>query len=412
MEHYSRPQPAPIVAPCASVNSMPLTIITMLFFMWGLLTSLNDVLIPHLKSIYTLSYVQAMLVQFCFFGAYFIASLPAGMLVRRIGYQRGVVAGLVTAAAGCALFYPAATSGYAMFLAAFFVLACGVTILQVAANPYVTVLGDPAGASRRLTLTQAFNSLGTTLAPVLGGMLILGAASSADRNTQIAAVQGPYLYLALALLTLAVLFALVRLPRIVEATAAQADGGSLLTHRRLVLGAVGIFMYVGAEVSVGSFLINYLGESRIAGLRADQAAHYVGLYWGGAMLGRFIGVAIMRSISPGTALAFTAASSILLILLFGVQQRTARDVVDTRRRPVQLHHVSGDFQHGAATARAADGTWLRLAVHGYRRRRHRAFRAGVPGRQRWPASVLPDTGRLLRLRPLLRIEVSPRLIHF
>ncbi|MRW93265.1 glucose/galactose MFS transporter [Duganella sp. FT80W] len=315
MENYSRPQLGPIAAPGASGTTVPLTIVTILFFMWGLLTSLNDVLIPHLKSIYTLSYVQAMLVQFCFFGAYFIASLPAGMLVRRIGYQRGVVAGLVTAAAGCALFYPAATSGYAMFLAAFFLLACGITILQVAANPYVTVLGDPAGASRRLTLTQAFNSLGTTLAPVLGGMLILGAALPADRDAQIAAVQGPYLYLALALLTLAVLFAFARLPRIVDATDAQVEGGSLLTQRRLVLGAVGIFMYVGAEVSVGSFLINYLGESRIAGLAADQAAHYVGLYWGGAMVGRFIGVAVMRSIAPGKALAFNAACSILLILL-------------------------------------------------------------------------------------------------
>ncbi|MHA4867209.1 sugar MFS transporter [Duganella sp. PWIR1] len=329
MENYSRPQLASMAAPGATGNTVPLTIVTILFFMWGLLTSLNDVLIPHLKAIYTLTYVQAMLVQFCFFGAYFIASLPAGVLVRRIGYQRGVVVGLVTAAAGCAMFYPAASSGYAMFLAAFFILACGITILQVAANPYVTVLGDPASASRRLTLTQAFNSLGTTLAPVLGGMLILGAGvltaeelgrlplvdQSVYRSHQIASVQGPYLYLALALLMLAALFAVARLPRIVEAVdQAQPAQGSLFAQRRLVLGAVGIFMYVGAEVSIGSFLINYMGEPRIAGLSAEQAAHYVSLYWGGAMVGRFIGVAVMRSVAPGKALAVSAACSMALIL--------------------------------------------------------------------------------------------------
>src|SRR5690242_7934119 len=155
------------VAGTSHKRTGPLVIVTILFFMWGLLTSLNDVLIPHLRAVYTLSYVQAMLVQFCFFGAYFIVSLPAGMLIRKIGYQSGAVAGLVIAAAGCALFYPAATRGYALFLFAFFVLAAGITTLQVAANPYVTALGDPRTASSRLTLTQAFNSLGTTVAPTL-----------------------------------------------------------------------------------------------------------------------------------------------------------------------------------------------------------------------------------------------------
>jgi FHS family L-fucose permease-like MFS transporter len=186
-------------------NTMPLVVVTMLFFMWGLLTSLNDVLIPHLKAVYMLSYVQAMCVQFCFFGAYFIVSVPAGMLIRRIGYQRGAVAGLAVAAAGCGLFYPAASGGYGLFLLAFFVLAAGITTLQVAANPYVTALGDPVTASSRLTLTQAFNSLGTTVAPLLGGALILhagvrsgtelvqlpAAEQLAARAQQAAAVQGP-----------------------------------------------------------------------------------------------------------------------------------------------------------------------------------------------------------------------------
>lgn len=190
-------------------NTVPLIIITSLFFMWGLLTSLNDILIPHLKAIYTLNYMQAMLVQLCFFGAYFVISLPAGILIKKVGYQTGVVIGLAVAATGCAMFYPASVSGYMLFLFAFFVLASGITILQVAANPYVTALGDAQTASSRLTLTQAFNSLGTTIGPTLGGMLILtGAAlTSAQlaelpeteqilyRAKEAATVQMPYLVL-------------------------------------------------------------------------------------------------------------------------------------------------------------------------------------------------------------------------
>nr|WP_315475394.1 sugar MFS transporter [uncultured Undibacterium sp.] len=315
-------------------NNSALVIVTLLFFMWGLLTSLNDVLIPHLKSVYTLTYVQAMLVQFCFFGAYFIVSWPAGILIKRIGYQSGAVAGLVIAAIGCALFYPAATRGYGLFLLAFFVLASGITILQVAANPYVTVLGDAKTASSRLTLTQAFNSLGTTIAPALGGFLILSgvvltaaqfealpaAEQLAHRAKEAAAVQGPYLALAAALLVLAILFALARLPKIsheeelVINTSAPSQHASVLSHKHLVLGAIGIFLYVGGEVSIGSFLINFLGESHIANLSAADAAHYVSYYWGGAMVGRFIGFVVMRKVSPGKALAFNATCSIALIL--------------------------------------------------------------------------------------------------
>ncbi|WEF33621.1 sugar MFS transporter [Pseudoduganella chitinolytica] len=312
-------------APAAQPShTVPLIVITILFFMWGLLTSLNDVLIPHLKGVYTLNYVQAMLVQFCFFGAYFIVSLPAGMLIRRIGYQRGAVTGLVIAAAGCALFYPAAMSGYGLFLFAFFVLASGITVLQVAANPFVTVLGPPAGASSRLTLTQAFNSLGTTIAPALGGMLILTQVPAVtgavvDRAQEAAAVQGPYLALAGALLLLAVLFAIVRLPTITHDDGLLELPGqakaSVLKQRHLLLGAIGIFLYVGAEVSIGSFLINFLGEERIAGMSHAAAANYVSWYWGGAMVGRFAGFFVMRRVSPGKALAFNAAATIVLVLL-------------------------------------------------------------------------------------------------
>jgi FHS family L-fucose permease-like MFS transporter len=331
----------PSLAPTASQagtanNTGPLVIVTILFFMWGLLTSLNDVLIPHLKAIYTLTYVQAMLVQFCFFGAYFIVSVPAGALIRRVGYQSGAVIGLLIAAAGCALFYPASNSGYGLFLFAFFVLASGITILQVAANPYVTVLGPAGTASSRLTLTQAFNSLGTTIAPHVGGILILsGAAIGADKlaamnATELAAyraheassVQGPYLALAVALAILAVLFALARLPKIShgeETTAAASGKASALAYRHLVLGTIAIFLYVGGEVSIGSFLVNFLGEQHIAGLAPAVAASYVSVYWGGALVGRFIGFAVMRYVSPGKSLAFNALAVIVLVLaaIFG-----------------------------------------------------------------------------------------------
>nr|WP_162039288.1 sugar MFS transporter [Undibacterium sp. YM2] len=316
----------------ARSQTSSLVIVTILFFMWGFLTSLNDVLIPHLKSIYTLSYVQATLVQFCFFGAYFIVSIPAGMLIRKIGYQHGAVTGLVIAASGCAMFYPASMGSYALFLLAFFILASGITILQVAANPYVTVLGEARTASSRLTLTQAFNSLGTTVAPVLGGILILsGAALTAAEIAQLpaseqisyrasagAAVQMPYLLLAGALLLLAVLFAFARLPKITHAVdsdaATSSSKTSVFAHTHLLMGAIGIFLYVGGEVSIGSFLINFLGESDVGGLTPALAAHYVSFYWGGAMVGRFIGFAVMRKLSPGKTLAFNSAAAIILIL--------------------------------------------------------------------------------------------------
>ncbi len=305
-----------------------LVIITLLFFMWGLLTSLNDVLIPHLKAVYTLSYVQAMLVQLCFFGAYLLVSLPAGLLIRRIGYQYGVVSGLLLAALGCALFYPASLGTYGMFLTAFFVLASGITILQVAANPYVTILGSAATASSRLTLTQAFNALGTTVAPALGGMLILSGASvpvqelaqlpavqqAQQKALEAAAVQGPYLFLAGLLVLTALVFALVRLPRIAPQADAGRSGVALWSQPRLMLGVLAIFLYVGGEVSIGSLLINFIGEPSVAGLSAAEAAPLVSYYWGGAMVGRFIGFAVMRKVSPGKALGVNAACSVLLIL--------------------------------------------------------------------------------------------------
>jgi FHS family L-fucose permease-like MFS transporter len=288
-----------------------LTVLTSLFFMWGFITCLNDILIPHLKAAFGLNYAEAMLIQFMFFTAYFIMSLPSGAIVEKLGYRRGIVIGLVAAGIGCLLFYPAAsTRSYLIFLTAFFVLASGITLLQVAANPYVAILGSPRTASSRLNLTQAFNSFGTTIAPIIGAYLILSnAAHTAEeiaklppaeqvayRVAEASSVQIPYLGLAAALFLIAGVFAAVKLPLIEASDVQSSAGGSYDAHHRtawgyrhLVLGAVGIFLYVGAEVSIGSFLVNYLNQDFIAGLPAVDAGKYVSLYWGGAMVGRFFG---------------------------------------------------------------------------------------------------------------------------
>lgn len=298
--------------------TVPLVWLTTLFFIWGFITCLNDILIPHLKSIFDLNYTQAMLVQFCFFGAYFVVSIPAGALVKRIGYKKGIVIGLLIAAFGCLMFYPAAAvQKYPLFLAALFVLASGITILQVSANPYVTILGKPRTASSRLTLTQAFNSLGTTIAPYFGALLILATAaeglSEADRLAHEAqAVQGPYLMLFAALFILAAIFALIKLPHIEHKQDVNAPG-SAWSYPHLVLGAVAIFVYVGAEVSIGSFLVNFLGEANIAGLAEKDAAHYVAYYWGAAMVGRFIGAVVMQKIAAGKVLCFASVMACVLV---------------------------------------------------------------------------------------------------
>ena len=297
-------------------NMFALVALTSLFFMWGLITSLNDILIPKLKGAFDLSYTEAMMVQFCFFFAYFVVSIPAGRLVKGIGYKKGIVVGLLIAASGCVGFYPSADlQSYPLFLAALFVLASGITILQVAANPYVTVLGDPKTASSRLTMTQAFNSLGTTVGPVLGGILILGAAAGAVESAAEGAksVQAPYLGLAGILVLLAVVMAALRLPEVqAEEEEGADDGRTAWSYSHLVLGAVGIFVYVGAEVSIGSFLVNFFAEESIAGLEEVEAAKLVGFYWGGAMVGRFIGALAMQKIEAGKALAFNAVMACLL----------------------------------------------------------------------------------------------------
>ena len=298
-----------------------LTSLTTLFFMWGFITCLNDILIPHLKGVFDLSYSQAMLIQFCFFSAYFLVSLPSGFIVKKLGYQKGIVIGLVIAAVGCLSFYPAASMhSYPAFLLALFILASGITLLQVSANPYVSMLGEARTASSRLTLTQAFNALGTTIAPFFGAMLILNeAAESISTQASADAVQMPYVLLAAMLLILAAIFAWIKLPDMSQPTDLETDdtptSGSAWQYRHLVLGALAIFVYVGAEVSIGSFLVSFFAEPEIAGLAESQAAKYIAYYWGGAMVGRFIGAAVMQKIAGGKALAFNAVMAVVLILI-------------------------------------------------------------------------------------------------
>lgn len=312
--------------------TLPLVVLTSLFFMWGFLTCLNDLIIPHFKAVFELDYARAMLVQFAFFTAYFVVSLPSGKFVGRFGYKRGIVTGLLVAATGCLLFYPAAAArSYNMFLGALFILASGITLLQVAANPYVAVLGPPETASSRLTMTQAFNSAATAIAPIFGAAFILShqaksaaeiaalpaAEAEAYRIAEAQAVQFPYLGLAATLVVLAVFMALFRLPTIasVEAPANQGKAeGSAWKYRHLVLGALGIFTYVGGEVTIGSFLVNYLHEPSIAGLTEAQAAKYVSVYWSGAMVGRFIGTFTLRAWKPARVLAIHAAVVVALVL--------------------------------------------------------------------------------------------------
>jgi FHS family L-fucose permease-like MFS transporter len=308
-------------------------IVTILFFMWGFLTCLNDILVPHLKGVFDLNYTKVMLIQFSFFAAYFIMSIPAGKLIGRFGYQRGIVIGLATGALGALMFYPAAgLLSYPLFLSALFVLATGITVLQVAANPYAAVLGKPETASSRLNLAQAVNSLGHTTAPYIGGIFILaGAVLTQDqisalpsaeqltyKLTKASSVQTPYLILAAALLALAIVMALIKLPVIASVedhTTRHTKLRDAWKYRHLRLAALGIFLYVGAEVSIGSFLVNFFGQPDIAGLAAAVAAGFVSYYWGSAMVGRFIGSALLQKLKPRGVLAVAASCASLLTFI-------------------------------------------------------------------------------------------------
>jgi MFS transporter, FHS family, L-fucose permease len=320
-------------APESSASySAPLAVVTTLFFMWGFLTCLNDILVPHLKPIFDLNYRQIMLVQFAFFGAYFLFSIPSAKIIDWIGYQRSMVVGLLTMGLGAFLFVPAASApSYPLFLAALVVLAAGITCLQVAANPYVTVLGKASTASSRLNLTQAFNSLGTFLAPFFGGLLILSAAPKtieeiramapdalqAYRLHEAATVKTPYVGLGIALVLLAVAIGSFKLPKIPHAQhkVGEKVDDSIWRHPNLIFGAIAIFVYVGAEVSIGSFLVNYFSQPEIGGLTEKVAASFVAFYWGGAMVGRFIGSGLLQKMKTGNLLGICAVCAAALVAI-------------------------------------------------------------------------------------------------
>ena len=326
--------------------------LTSLFFLWGFITVLVDSLIPRIRDLFTLTYFQAGLVQFAFFGAYFVLSIPAGFMLSKIGYKKGIVLGLITMAVGCALFYPAASyRTFSIFLLAYFILAGGITILQVAANPYVAVLGSEEGASSRLNLSQAFNSLGTSIAPILGASFILSdkvkskdeiaslgqAAKDTYLSAEAAAVQSPFIIITMFIIVLAVVFIRVKLPEMLSA--APKNGYlMLLKNKSLMLGAFGIFIYVGAEVSIGSYLVNYFYDMKLTSVIKESSmlssisstllgkslsgvddygilGSFVTFYWSGAMIGRFIGSYLTNIIKPALVLSFFAIGALALIFM-------------------------------------------------------------------------------------------------
>jgi MFS transporter, FHS family, L-fucose permease len=301
-----------------------------LFFIFGGITSLNDVIIPKLKELFTLNYTQAMLVQFCFFTAYLVIGLPGAALVKRIGYMRGAVVGLLTMMAGCLLFIPASqTATYAVFLFALFILASGVVIVQVVSNPLISLLGKPETTHSRLTFAQAFNSLGTTVFPIVGSILILGslatmsadklsgAALDAYRTAETQAIVNGYLGLAVALAIVAAVVWYFRdkLKGENHEASSLLGGFQLMSRPRFGYGAACIFLYVGAEVAIGSLIVNYLMQPQVMGLQEQAAGKLIGLYWGGAMIGRFIGSAILRVVSPGMVLMYVSIGAVALIAL-------------------------------------------------------------------------------------------------
>jgi FHS family L-fucose permease-like MFS transporter len=320
------------VSTASRTNYGAMAMVTTLFFMWGFLTALNDIIIPHLKAIFDLNFAQVLLVQFTFFSGYVVFAFPAGKLVERIGYQKTMVTGLLIMALGAFLFVPAASApSFPFFLTALIILAAGITALQVSANPYVSVLGPPQTASSRLNLAQAFNSLGTTIAPNFGSLLILSAAPMAIseihklapdalhayRLHEAATVKIPYIGLALALIALAVVIALFKLPKIAGEEHVSAEdlrkAGSVWKRKHLVLGALGIFLYVGAEVAIGSFLVNYFVLPDIGAMTVKAAGFYLSLYWMCAMIGRFIGSAVLQKLRTGPLLGAVAIAACGLV---------------------------------------------------------------------------------------------------
>jgi MFS transporter, FHS family, L-fucose permease len=307
-----------------------LALLASLFFMWGFITVINNTLLPHLKSVFVLNYTRTTMIESVWFIAYFVASMPSAWLIERIGYQKSLVVGLGIMALGALTMIPAShIPSYGLTLGGLFIIACGITLLQVAANPYVAVVGTPQTAASRLNLVQAFNSLGTTLAPLFGGYLILGRSTSgtaiagqvlspAERLADAHAVQLPYLIVTVALIVLAVVIARFPLPAMGSATSraskAERAGHSLWRHRNLVFGIPAIFIYLIAEIGVANLFINFVSQPEIGNLTHEQASHYLFLLWGGMMIGRFVGSFVMRSIPAERVLAAASIGAFVVML--------------------------------------------------------------------------------------------------
>lgn len=318
-----------------SSNRGALAMVMTLFFLWGFITCLNDILIPHLKSVFTLNYAEVMLVQTFFFSAYFVFALPSGKVIDWIGYKWTMVSGLLIMAVGALCFIPAASApSFPLFLVALAIVAAGMTFLQVSANPYVVVLGPKKTGSSRLNLAGGFNSLGTTIAPYIGSLFILGSvpltavelarlsppALHAYRLAQAGVVKFPYFILAVILAAFAIAMAQFKLPKLQtfkssadEGKQSHASTATVWQYRHLLLAVVAIFLYVGAEVSIGSFLVNYLSQSNIGHMTEKAAAAYVTFYWGGAMVGRFCGAGITKKLRAGPVLGVAAIGALALV---------------------------------------------------------------------------------------------------
>ncbi|ASE60231.1 sugar MFS transporter [Chryseobacterium indologenes] len=320
------------VQPQSRNYTVPLITITLLFFMWGFITCMNDILIPYLKQLFNLTFFESMLVQFCFFGAYFIGSLiyflisiSKGDPINKLGYKKGILFGIFLAAFGCILFYPAATfSYYPLFLGALFILGLGFTVLQITANAYVSLLGSEESASSRLNMTQAFNAFGTTIAPVLGGHLIFEFFSSPDGSFSAVATRIPYLIFAGILLLVALLISRVKLPSFQIGEEEIVKGWGALEFSHLKFGVFAMFCYVGGEVAVGSFIISFLEQPQIMGFNEIISKNYLSLYWGGAMIGRFLGaISLNQSLSQGKkAVYMLGAAAAVFLVIFSIVNLT------------------------------------------------------------------------------------------
>jgi MFS transporter, FHS family, L-fucose permease len=285
---------------------------SILFFMMGFITAMNDILVPYMKSVFDLDFRQAALIQFCFFGAYGLTSIPASKWIERVGYQRGMISGFIIAACGSMLFWPAvAYNEYYLFLGALFVLASGIVMLQVAANPFVATNGPQDSASSRLSMVQAFNSFGTFMAPLFGSVLILEKLTSS--TDQAIGVRTPYLFITLVLVLLAIILSRIQFPKTIISPSEHTRWSMVIKTPGLLAGMLGIFLYVGAEVSIGSFLVNYI--TSMTRMSPTEAAHLVAIYWGGAMAGRFMGIFTLKEFPPGKVLAVHATMAISLILI-------------------------------------------------------------------------------------------------